>query len=188
MAASITPLMDGLFLSLRAFLKAHLSLSACRQSQQNNTEMPDGNYVIMTPLGIDGLSTNSISYQYTTGADSGTETHKRTAIWRCQLDFYGDAAQDYANIIFTLSRSDYACQWFRDFSESTSNAPPLITPLYCKDPIQTTMVNGEDQWENRWTCDFYAQIPVDVSVTQYFMTSANVRADSVDAKFPPESA
>ena len=49
------------------------------------------------------------------------------------------------------------------------------------------MINGEDQWENRWTCEFYANIPAVVSVPQQFMTNARVRGDSIDAKYPPEN-
>lgn len=185
MAATITPLMDGLFTSLRSFLIAHVNVTSCRQAQQNRTPMPTGDFIVMTPLGVDGLSTNAVSYQFDPDSDTNTETHNRTTVWRCQLDFYGDSAQEFANTIATISRSDYSCEWFRRYKAETGN--PLITPLFCTDPKQTAMINGEDQWENRWTCDLHAQIPASVVVPQQFMTNASVRADSVDAKFPPEN-
>jgi len=184
MAATITPLMDGLFTSLRSFLIAHVTVTSCRQAQLNRTAMPTGDFIVMTPLGVDGLSTNAVSYQFNPDNDISTETHNRTTVWRCQLDFYGNSAQEFANIISTIVRSEYSCTWFRRYATESSN--PLITPLFCTDPKQTAMINGEDQWENRWTCDFHAQIKTSVVVPQQFMTNARVRADSVDAKFPPE--
>lgn len=187
MTSSITPVMDSLFTALRAFLLDHLNLTACRQTQQNSTAMPTGNFAMMTPLGIDGLSTNSITYQFDESASVSSETHNRVALWRVQLDFYGDSAQENVNVISTITRSDYACQWFRDFANSSNGTDIPLNPVFCSDPKQTSMINGEDQWENRWTCDFHAQIPAAVTVPQQFMTMANVRADSVDAKFPPEN-
>ncbi|HFF9119477.1 TPA: hypothetical protein ACGFAU_004514 [Yersinia enterocolitica] len=186
MAATITPLMGGLFTSLRSFLIAHVTVTSCRQAQLNRTAMPTGDFIVMTPLGVDGLSTNAVSYQFDPDNDINTETHNRTTVWRCQLDFYGDSAQEFANTIAMIVRSDYSCEWFRRNSAETGS--PLITPLFCTDPKQTAMINGEDQWENRWTCDLHAQIPASVVVPQQFMESVSIGLVEIDAKFPPENA
>lgn len=187
MTASITPLMDNLFLCLRAFLLDHVAVTSCRQAQLNNTPMPIGDFIIMTPLLTSGLSTNLVTWQFEPDNNISQETHQRVTEWRCQLDFYGDSAQENANIIATITRSEYACQWFRDFALSSSGNGVTISPIICTDPKQTSMINGEDVWQNRWTCEFHAQIPADVVVPQAFMTAATVRADSVDSKFPPEN-
>ncbi|MBL3522874.1 hypothetical protein IM876_09380 [Serratia plymuthica] len=148
--------------------------------------MPTGNFIVMTPLGVDGLSTNAVSYQFEPDNDISTETHNRTAVWRCQIDFYGDSAQEFANIISTMFRSDYSCEWFR--RNTVDNAQPQITPLFSTNPKQTTMINGEDQWENRWTCELHSQIPASVVLPQQFMESIEVGLVEVDTKFPPENA
>jgi len=185
MTATVTPLMDRLFYSLRDFLTSHVAVTSCRQAQQNRSAMAAGNFIVMTPLGVDGLSTNAVSYQFDPDNGISTETHRRTALWRCQLDFYGDSAQEFANIISTIYRTDYTCEWFR--RSSAERNLPLIIPVFATDPKQMTMINGEAQWENRWTCDVHSQIPSAVIVPQRFMTNASVTANLIDANYPPEN-
>lgn len=188
MTSSITPVMDSLFFCLRSFLLDHVPVTSCRQAQLNNTAMPKGNFIIMTPLGTSGLSTDLTTYQYDPDSGISQETHTRVTEWRCQLDFYGTSSQENADIIATITRSEYACDWFRDFAHNSSGNGVVISPIACTDPKQTSMINGEDQWQDRWTCEFHAQIPINVLVPQSFMTNASVNAKSVDAVIPPENA
>ncbi|MDU7377831.1 MAG: hypothetical protein E7L09_05590 [Enterobacteriaceae bacterium] len=184
MTASITPAMDEMFAALRSFLLDLLpSLTECRQAQMNRTAMPKGDFAVMTPIHSQGLSTTRVRYQF--DGTAGSETHSRVTEWRCQIDFYGNNAQENATTISTITRTDYSCEWFRRYSND--NGYPLLVPVFCSDPKQTAMINGEDQWENRWTCEFFANIPAAVTVPQQFMTNASVLADSVGAKYPPEN-
>jgi hypothetical protein len=175
--------MDEMFAALRSFLLDLLpSLTECRQAQMNRTAMPKGDFAVMTPI-HSGLSTTRVRYQF--DGTAGSETHSRVTEWRCQIDFYGNNAQENATTISTITRTDYSCEWFRRYSND--NGYPLLVPVFCSDPKQTAMINGEDQWENRWTCEFFANIPAAVTVPQQFMTNASVLADSVGAKYPPEN-
>lgn len=186
MTASVNPVMDEMFAALRAFILNLIpTLTDCRQAQMNRSPMPKGNFAVMTPITSSGLSTNRTRYQFSESSLNGAELHSRVTEWRCQVDFYGNSAQENATILSTITRSDFSCQWFRDYS--SGNGYPLLVPVFCSDPKQTSMINGEDQWENRWTCEFYANIPAIVSVPQQFMTNARVRGDSIDAKYPPEN-
>ncbi|ELY4831851.1 hypothetical protein SM096_004217, partial [Cronobacter sakazakii] len=101
--------------------------------------------------------------------------------WPCQIDCYGENAADNASIIGTLIRSDFACEWFRQNGN-------VITPLYCSDPHQTTMINGEQQYEGRWTMEFIGQFNPSVTTRQDFMDSITVGVIAADLKYPPESA
>ena len=153
--------------------------------QQNRKSMPKGDFIIMTPMATDSMSTNAVAYRFNPQSNVSEEVHTRTSVWRCQLDFYGPSAQENARIIATLYRSDYSCEWFR--RNKAEKGLALLSPLYSTDPHQTTMINGEQQYENRWTCDIQTQIPSDIIVPQQFMTNASVTANLIDANYPPEN-
>lgn len=183
----MTPTLDikelDLLIPLQAFLMeiTGLSIDNVLDGQQNLTAMPLGDFVIMTPTKQIGLSTNRVNYVDNGVYGDGIQHNQRSTQWPCQIDCYGERAADHAAIIGTLIRSDFACEWFRQNGN-------VITPLYCSDPHQTTMINGEQQYESRWTLDFIGQYNPTVSTRQDFMDSITVGVIAADLKYPPESA
>lgn len=179
MSATISITQDDLTAALRGFLLSLVDAEVFL-SQENNSPMPIGDFVTMTPMFITGLSTNRVSYN-DPGVGQGSEQTQRSNQWRCQLDFYGNSAQDMAAIVGTMIRSEYASEWFRQ-----NNMP--VTPLYAGEPHQTTMINAEQQYENRWTLDFIAQFNAVVTTPLYFFDEIKVTAIAADLKYPPENA
>lgn len=178
MSATISITQDDLTTALRGFLLSLVDAEVFL-SQENNTPMPVGDFVTMTPMFITGLSTNRVSYN-DPGFGQGSEQTQRSNQWRCQLDFYGNSAQEMAAIVGTMIRSEYATDWFRQ-----NNMP--VTPLHAGEPHQTTMINAEQQYENRWTLDFIAQFNAVISTPLDFMDSIQVGIVAADLKFPPEN-
>ncbi|WP_336747892.1 LIC_12616 family protein [Pantoea vagans] len=178
MSATISITQDDLTTALRGFLLSLVDAEVFL-SQENNSPMPIGDFVTMTPMFITGLSTNRVAYN-DPGTGQGSEQTQRSNQWRCQLDFYGNSAQEMAAIIGTMIRSEYASEWFRQ-----NNMP--VTPLYAGEPHQTTMINAEQQYENRWTLDFIAQFNAVISTPLEFMDSIQVGIVAADLKFPPEN-
>lgn len=178
MSATISITQDDLTTALRGFLLSLVDAEVFL-SQENNSPMPIGDFVTMTPMFITGLSTNRVSYN-DPGIGQGSEQTQRSNQWRCQLDFYGNSAQDMAAIVGTMIRSEYASEWFRQ-----NNMP--VTPLYAGEPHQTTMINAEQQYENRWTLDFIAQFNAVIATPLDFMDSIQVGIVAADLKFPPEN-
>ncbi|WP_193108688.1 phage neck terminator protein [Klebsiella aerogenes] len=170
---------SDLFKATGDFLSSLFPAVEVLQSQQNQTSMSKGGFITMTPLFLTDLSTNSITYEYDGVSEYGKEHLRRVDEWQCQLDFYGKQAQNNATIFSRVVRSEFACTWFRE------NANVLV-PLYSGPPRQTTMINGENQWESRWMLEFHANPLTVVSVPQQFMTGANVISEPVDVRFPPE--
>lgn len=179
MSATISITQDDLTAALRGFLLSLIDAEVFL-SQENNTPMPIGDFVTMTPMFITGLSTNRVGYN-DPGVGQGSELTQRSNQWRCQLDFYGKSAQEMAAIVGTMIRSEYSANWFRQ-----SNMP--VTPLYAGEPHQTTMINAEQQYESRWTLDFIAQFNAVVTTPLYFFDEINVTAIAADLKYPPENA
>lgn len=176
---SITVTDSDLYKALGDFLQGLFTGTEIVQSQQNSTPMPRGSFITMTALSVTGLSTVRSTYHYRPGEDFGERQLRRVEDWGCQVDFYGPLAQSQAAIFSRVSRSEYACEWFRQNGN-------LLVPLYAGEPRQTSMINGEMQYESRWTVDFHANPISAVVVPQRFMTGAVVRADAIDARFPPE--
>ena len=152
-----------LYTMLRSFIMNVTGVSQVIQSQGNRVPMPKGDFITMTPMGTIGLSTNYDVYDASgVDASSGSWTNSRDTQWRCQLDFYGVGAANNCAAVSTMVRSLYAADFFRD--------SPL-TPLYSSEPLQTSMVNGQEQWEERWTMDFHGQYNPSVTFPVDFITS-----------------
>lgn len=179
MTATISITQDDMTAALRGFLLSLVDAEVFL-AQENNTPMPIGDFVTMTPMFITGLSTNRVAYN-DLGSGVGSEMTQRSGQWRCQLDFYGRTAQEMASVVGTMIRSEYSASWFRQ------NSHP-ITPLYAGEPHQTTMINAEKQYENRWTLDFMAQVNAVITTPLYFFDNIEVTAIAADLKYPPENA
>jgi hypothetical protein len=173
MTATISITEAQLYTALGNFLVGVLPCPVI-QAQQNRIAMPIGNFVTMTSLGTTGLSTDKATYQ---PAES-TQTHERSTRWDAQLDFYGPTAADYANLVATLMKTDYACSQIEASGLS-------MDPLYAEEPRQIPFVNAENQYEKRWSVQCAFQFNPTVVVTQQFAASLEVIPESIDVVFPP---
>ncbi len=147
------------------------------KSQDNRVAMPAGNFVEMLIATTKALSTNKTIYTPTPGA--GVEGNWASMEVRMQLDFYGDNASDVSQVVSRLIRTDYACQQF-----AASGVD--IQPLYSEEPRNTTMLNAESQYQNRWTMDFIGQFNPIVEVPMDFANTLTIDLVDVDVKYPPE--
>ncbi|HDL6968283.1 TPA: hypothetical protein PXM11_003754 [Yersinia enterocolitica] len=177
MSASVDVTEDDLTTALRGFLLSLIS-GEIVVSQENLVSTPLGEFCTMTSLGITRLSTNRKTYHDTGNPVGGTSSDISSAKWRCQLDFYGDSAHDNANIISTMMRSDYAC-------EKLKASGIEMQPLYADEPHNTTMINGEQQYESRWTMDAHFQFNPVITTPMEFADELNIGLVEIDAKYPP---
>lgn len=164
---------DALLTALRTFLLSAFAAEVV-QGQANRVAMPQGNFIEMTPLLTADLSTARSTYTPAQQLQSIANPVK----WTCQLDFYGDAAADNAAIFKTVIRTAYACDQF-------AASGLVFQPLYASDARNTAMINGEQQYESRYTLEFVGQFTPIVSVTQASALSLQVDLVEVDEHFPP---
>lgn len=94
-----------------------------------------------------------------------------------QLDFHGDNAEDYAQIVSTLLRDDRGVTFFAGLGHG-------ISPLYTTDPHQTPFINEQQQYEYRWTMEAHLQINPVVQLSQEFADTLNIGIVDVDATYP----
>lgn len=153
------------------------------RGQDNRVPMPGGKFITMTGHHNDELNKPYSNWQDSGKPTGGKELTNQAKKWICQLDIYGEEASSVASTIFTMARSRWAV---RQFAALTQDKGFSITPLYADTPRQTTMINGEKQYEERWTLDLHLQFNAVISTPMEFAEELYVKPASVDASFPPE--
>lgn len=169
MSAVITPTQDDIFVLVRAFV---LSLIECEvvQGLGNRVPTPLGGYIALTATRITRLSTNVTTYDHATNRQVKMPTQ-----YAIQIDCYGPLSSDWATTIAAMWRDPYGCD----------QLAPNAQPLYCDDPSQIGLVDGEDEYEQRWMISAILQFNPVVTVSQEYADNLNLDVVSVDATFPP---
>lgn len=176
MPATIDLTESAIFTGLRAFVLNVLTLPANQvvKGQANRVPMPSGsNFVVLTPSGRAQLATTVRSYRPSAlpaPADGARDTQRQTRM-DVQIDVYGPAAAENVQIISTLLRDMYGCDFLRAHN---------CQPLYCGDPRQLPLVTGEQQYLARWMLGATLQFNPTVSTSQQFADIVSVTLVETD--------
>lgn len=167
----ITPSNDALYVAVRSFLLSLFPTGVeVVQGLGNDVPMPLGEFINMTATAQAALSTNRSDYSVDLQRSVSTP-HR----YNLQLDCYGPTSSDRATQIVMMWRDQYGWEALA----------PNAAPLYCTDPVQVPLVNGEENYEQRWTLTALLQFNPVVTVPQQSATALAVDLVSVDAEFPP---
>lgn len=148
------------------------------QGQGNKVSTPAvENYIVFTPMFRRRIATNRVTALGPTDAPVGQTTMQPTEI-TVQVDFHGEASPNNAQMVTTLFRDAWACAAF-----ATVGVP--VTPLYAGDARQTPFINGENQYENRWSVDVVLQANCAISTSLQFADTLAAGLIEVDAAYPP---
>lgn len=147
----------------------------------NGTSVVPGTTVLNLGLGTtDGIGTYTVAPPQTLASGplwSGTKAVLDPIRLTVQIDVHGPTGADNIQRIAALWRDDFACLAFQ---RSGIDAQPL----YADEPMQVPFVNGEAQYETRWTMNLLMQINPVVTVQQQFAGEVTVALDPVDALIP----
>jgi hypothetical protein len=148
-------------------------IGTCQSAQANRVKMPKGQFCILTPLRFTRLSTTREVSQDTgiqaTSAMGYTEVRQADI----QVDIYGDNAEDRAVALETLFFSEHAYEGIRSIDDR-------LTPLYSSQAIQATMINGENQYQDRYMITLSLQADITVSLPQDYFDKAEITTEMVD--------
>lgn len=158
----------ALVVFFRTFIPSNVEVI---QAQENRVAMPKGGFIAMNNTSMDRLSTNVDAYQ----AINQGKTILTPTRYGIQLDFYGPISQEWAIKTMALFRDEYATEIF----------PPNIQPLYADDPVQLPLIDGEDQYEQRWKLQATLQYNPILSTAQQSMLGVNVGLAPIDQTFNP---
>lgn len=165
------------FTALRAFLIGVLPTGTeVLRTQANRVAEPTGpDFVMMTPLHAQRISTNITTFAY---LPNNLRTDLGPTKLTVQLDIYGPSAPDNVQIIATLWRSEYATAAFTD-------AGVDMQPIYADEAHQMAFINGEKQYEDRWSIDLVMQVNPVITTAQDYTTWLDLGLINVDATYPP---
>lgn len=175
MSVSITITENELVDDLGAFADTLVDCEVVR-GEVNRVPSPKGDYVVITPMGIVGLSLPTTVYADPT-PETGTRTLTRPTQWAAQVDCYGERAQDRALVLSIALRSQYGCEFLAELGRAQ--------PLYTGEPKQLPFITGESQYMERWSFDAVLQFNPSISLPQQFAEQLHVDLVEVDEKYPP---
>jgi hypothetical protein len=172
MTATVTPTQSDVFTALRTFI---LSLISCEvvRGLDNGVPMPLGGFIALTPLYQNRLSTNVDGYADPTPT-TGSKTAQQATQSTIQIDCYGPDSGDWAVMLSTMLRDEYACL----------SMAPNVQPLHADDPKMLPIVDGEQQYEQRWAVTAVLQYNPIVSTPAQFFDAVSVDLVDVDVKYP----
>jgi hypothetical protein len=170
MSLSNTITDDAVFTALRTFLAAVLPTGTeVIQTQDNGVPLPLGGFVSMNNVGQRRLATN-VSTHAPGLVNPGARNVETDTEYTIQVDCYGNDAGSWANTIQMLFRDPFAYDIF----------PSNIKPLFADGPIQVPLINGEQQWEQRWRTQAVMQTNAEVVVPQDYADKLNVGIIAID--------
>lgn len=160
MTVTLTITESEFLAALRTFLLGILPAGVEVVGTQDNRvpEPASPDYIVMTPTGRVRLATNTDTWDMANPAADTMHMAQPTQL-NVQLDIHGPNGSDLAQRIATLTRDYYGCD---NTDEGT------IQPLYATDGTQAPFINGEGQFENRWTMTVALQATPIVSTPQQF--------------------
>lgn len=173
MTVTISITDDDVFTALGNFLVSVLPTGTeVIQLQDNGVAMPSGPFVGMNNGNMKRLATNTDTYNDPV-TTLGTKLIGSPSAYTMTVDLYGPDSGAWAATVQALFRDEYV----------TSLFPDNIQPLYADDPIQIPLINGEQQWEQRWRLQAVMQTSSVVTVPQDFAASLSVSLKEVEAEY-----
>lgn len=166
---------EQVFTALRNWILGSAIAGDCLQGPINRASMPDAtnDFVIMSPINRSRLSLNSTAYPTT-----GTQTNTASFDYAIQLDCYGPNAGDVASILHD--------SWYSDQAFNLLN-PQGVSPLWIEEPRFMPLVNGEQQYENRWVMTLHLQFKPAITDPQQSASAVSINPANiinVDVRYP----
>lgn len=141
------------------------------RGQINLVSMPDNAFINMQLFTSGRIRTGV----HTWDSVAQTQSVEMGTKMKVRLDCYGPLGSDWATALKALWRDLYGCTFLASVG----------APLYDGEAMQGALVNGEEQYEDRWILELFLQYNPVVTVPQQSATSLKVKVVSVDQKYPP---
>ncbi|KAA1013027.1 hypothetical protein FVF58_09560 [Paraburkholderia panacisoli] len=139
-----------------------------------------GTTITAQGTGTGGIGTYAVSQPQTVASEvmaCGSKSMLQATQVVVQLDLYGPGSADYAQILTTTFRDGYAVDQFASSGFD-------VAPLHADDANQMPLIDGESQYEERWTIRCTLQCNPSVTVPQQFASSLEASVISVQAQYP----
>lgn len=175
MTVTVTPSISEVYASVRALLLIIVPPGTeVIQGLGNRVPEPAAPFVAMTLVTQHRLTTNILSY-VDPGSGIGMKAIEYQVQLMMQLDFYGPLSAEWSAAASALFRDEFGC----------SALAPVCQPLHADDAQMIALVNGEEEYEQRWMVGGFLQWNPILTTPQEFADTLTVDLVNVDVEFPP---
>jgi len=169
------------FTALRAFIIDALGPGVeVVRALDNRVPNPAGPFILISELFRSRIAMNETNYvdTPTVGQTPGVHTETATAATNIafQFDCYGNGSSDHAQILANIWKSHLAVDFLSSYN---------MAPLFNDDPRKMPIINGENQYELRWTFTAHLQVNPGVTTSREFSdTPPSTEVVNVSALYP----
>ena len=180
MSLAITPTLQQVYAPLVAYVIAVTGLAATQviQGIQNRGPMPLPGFVLLQAILRKRLRTNIDVWDEVTEPPTKASISEGVEL-SVQIDCYGPASCDWANMLSATLRDEYGCTQLAALASTFE-----LQPLYADDARMIPLVDGEHQYEERWSVDARFQINPVTTIPQQYADVVHLTMISVDERYP----
>ena len=175
MTDTVTPGFQSVYTALVPFVMGVTGLTADSvvQGLPNRASMPEPGFVTIQGITRKRLSTTLQIWNETDSLPSTIQFEQDVELG-IQIDCYGPSSGDWADTLTTLLRSEYG----------VNALAPNVAPLYADDARLIPLVDGEEQWEERWSIDARFQYNPVTTVPQQYANVVDLTIINVQEAYP----
>lgn len=180
---AITPILQtGVYVPLTAFIMTVTGLDADHvvQGLPNRASMPLPGFISFQTIFRHRLATNLHTYDETDPSPT-TAAILESIELTVQIDCYGpqstaeaEGAQDWANLLSATLRDEYG----------VTALAPTLAPLYADDATMIPLVDGEDQYEERWMVTAHFEFDPTTTIPQEYADVLDIKLWDVPLQAP----
>lgn len=173
---TVSPTLQAVYAALVPFIAAVTGLTAGTnvvQGLPNRASMPLPGFISVQAVHRHRLRTN----EHTTPEGSNpTDINIEEGVeLRVQIDCYGPSSEDWATILSTTLRDEYGYD---------ALAPSGVFPLHADDASMVPLVDGEEQYEERWMLEAFVQYDPVTTPPQQYANVVKVKLTNVQEAYP----
>ena len=164
---------SNVFTVLGGFLTTVTGLpsGAVLQGQQNLVPQPSASdFIVMNALRRQRLTTNVDTWNQAVNTNTVLNVGTPTIV-TMQADIYGPNSADNTQKVIALWRDEIAVNYFAASGFS-------LSPLNASEPVQSALIDGEEQYEDRWTVELNMQGNFSLAWSQQFANVATATLQS----------
>lgn len=173
-AYSITPTLLSLYAALIPLITTVTGLSETQviRGMGNRVPMPLPNFVNVQALSRSRIATD-VQCPDTTSQLPTTMGLLQSIQYNVQIDCYGPQSSLWSDMLSTILRSE----------QGVNLLAPNCAPLYADDARMIPLVDGEQQWEERWCLDAAFEVDSLVTAPQQYADALTLQFISVQEAY-----
>ena len=171
----VTPGFQSVYAALVPFIIGVTGLAAANvvQGLPNRAAMPLPGFVTIQGITRKRLATNVQTWDQVSNPPMSLAIEQDIELG-IQIDCYGPISADWADMLTTLLRDEYG----------VNALAPNVTPLYADDARMIPLVDGEEQYEERWSIDAHFQYNPVTTVPQQYANVLDITLINVQEAYP----